>query len=399
MSVLQLVATNWRAHGEAMCDLIGKVFPNNGYFATRDWARTVYVHHSHYDFAVSRLGFVDDVLVTHYGVWGYRMHIGGAVVRAGGIGAVATNGDYRHRGYMAQTAAASVAAMRAAGYDFSLLFGIDNFYHRFGYVPAWPETTYTVPVEELPTDAPPRLRRFTARAVGVIDDVFNRENATRTGAAVRPTFRKEGFGSWSEEAYRWQLPDGATAGYVHAQTRGNRLLCDECAGDAATVLTVLAHLARRAGCGEVFFQTLPYDSPVARLLRRGTCKVEQSYRRNGAVMVVLLNLRGALEGLTGELSRRLRASALTGYRGTLRIVHHAEAVTLGLADGTVTLLPDADSPNTLTGGDTLARLFLGSDTAEEVITAGDLQTTGDALPLAAILFPAQHPELPMHDRY
>jgi len=39
---------------------------------------------------------------------------------------------------MAKTVAATIEAMSQVGYDMTVLFGIPDFYHRFGYVRAWP---------------------------------------------------------------------------------------------------------------------------------------------------------------------------------------------------------------------------------------------------------------------
>jgi hypothetical protein len=47
----------------------------------------------------------------------------------------------------------------------------------------------------------------------------------------------------------------------------------------------------------------------------------------------------------------------------------------------------------------VARLLLGSDAPLEVCDAGKLRLTGDAARLVPVLFPAQHPQLTLADRF
>jgi GNAT superfamily N-acetyltransferase len=133
-SEFQVIPPDRLRHLDEMSDLMAKVFSDVGYFEFRNQCRRWYVNHSHYDWRVSRIGILDGRIITHYGVWGYDMRIGSAVVRAGGIGGVATHGDFRRRGFMARTVRASLDAMRGNGYDITILFGINDFYHGFGYV-------------------------------------------------------------------------------------------------------------------------------------------------------------------------------------------------------------------------------------------------------------------------
>jgi predicted N-acetyltransferase YhbS len=129
-----VIAPDRRKHADAVIDLMGKALPQGrGYYWMRDACRDVYLLRAHYDWRPSRIGLISNRVVTHFGIWDYQMRVGSARVRVGGVGGVATDADYRKRGLMDRTARASMEAMRAQGYDVSLLFGIDDFYHRFGY--------------------------------------------------------------------------------------------------------------------------------------------------------------------------------------------------------------------------------------------------------------------------
>ena len=63
-----------------------------------------------------------------------QMHIGRCPVRTGGIGGVGTDPEYRRRGLARRLLEAALELMEEEGFDASFLFGIQDFYHRFGFV-------------------------------------------------------------------------------------------------------------------------------------------------------------------------------------------------------------------------------------------------------------------------
>ncbi len=397
--VLQVIAPDRTRHGAAVCDLVAKVFTIQNYYYGRAWCRDAYIGHSHYDWDASRIGLLAGEIVTHYGVWDYRMRIGTAVVRAGGIGAVATHGEQRKRGFMAKTAAVSMAAMRALGYDVSVLFGIDNFYDRYGYVRSWSETIYWVNTSDLPAEKPhTRPRAFAPRHRDDLAALYNRDNADVTGTAVKPTYQRCGMPQ-ACEGVCWTGADGMAAGYLLYRRNGTMLQHVESAGDAVERLRVLGSLARRHGCQTVECFALPYADPLCRLLSQGNCRVEVRHRKNGGAMIALLNLPQLLGKIAGELTRRLQASPLAGWEGALRIDGPEQAAMLILAGGRVRVTPPADTPHVVHGGPALAQLLIGTDTPREIAATAPLRLSGDAALLLETLFPAQHPMLSNWDRF
>src|SRR3954453_6375447 len=67
------------------------------------------------------------------------IRIGKAVVRMDGIGGVNTLEEYRHRGYSRRVLEAAVERMRQGDAALSMLYGISNFYPKFGYATAGPD--------------------------------------------------------------------------------------------------------------------------------------------------------------------------------------------------------------------------------------------------------------------
>lgn len=395
----QIIAPDRRKHLAPLCDLLGKVFSHNGYFSFRDYSRKFYVENAFYDWDASRIGLTDGLIVTHWGVWDYPMRIGRSRVRTGGIGAVATHGDYRKHGLMDRTARESIEAMRRAGYDMTILFGIRNFYHRFGYVRAWSETSYIVALADLPAERPPaRIRSFSPPGGPEFLSLYNRQNAQATGTAVRPTYLKNRYpGRW--KGYCWRDDRGKLAGYVITAPLEGNFECVEACGDAETVLGVLARLGRRGRCREIRFNGLPHDGELARRLRQGNCRCEVQHHKNGGAMIHLINLPGSLQKLSGELSARLRQSHLAGWRGKLLIARERDAALLDINRTAVRVSPRGATRHSIGGGQQIAQLLIGTDEPEEIIEAGKMRLSGDARELVKVLFPSLHPMLSTWDRY
>ncbi len=116
-----------------------------------------------------------------------RMRIGSAKVRTGGIKNVNTAEKHRLKGYASGGMQAAFELMKNSGYGMSILFGIPDFYHRFGYAAVFPESWLYVKTTDLlraeargatqnmkrKTDLPEMLRWY------------NRNNSERTGSVIR----------------------------------------------------------------------------------------------------------------------------------------------------------------------------------------------------------------------
>lgn len=388
-----------RRDAEAIYDLTGRAFAPQGYWAWTEYCRTCYFHRNTYDWSASRIGRLDGKLVTHWGTWGYTMRIGRARVRLAGVGAVATDEAMKKRGLMTRTGRIALEACRNAGYDVSILFGRENFYELFGYVPAWPNLVYTVAVPRLPA-APPagRVQRFKGSTRADLADAYNRHNATRTGTAVRPTVTAP----WTagRVGLLWADAHGAAEGYVVIEGGGESINVVDFAGEPEQVLRVVARHARAGGVKEVRFPELHAADPLALHLRRHFCRETFTWSGSGGAMALCLNLHSTLAKMAGELSHRLRRSDLAAWRGQILIAGPHEQVVLRLAAGKVSVHPAVGTvPNAIRGGHEIVQLLLGTADPDEIVSAGALRLSGQAHRLLGTLFPNQHCRLGAWDRF
>src|SRR5215204_413093 len=147
------------------------------------------------------------------------MRIGAAVVRMDGIGGVGTEEGFRNRGYSRRVMERAIEEIRRGDAALSTLFGIEDFYQKFGYDTTGPEYTVVLPLADTaaPAHSLPRGWQFrpltaddmpavkwlyhvnTRRATGALvrHDAGDDSSETERIAGVNPDARKIGLRAWN----------------------------------------------------------------------------------------------------------------------------------------------------------------------------------------------------------
>src|SRR6056297_601320 len=313
-------------HLNTLADIFARTFTD--YWARRAYVLDGYIAESPYDWEASRIGVVDGEIATHFGVWDMQVRVGRSALRLAGIGAVATMKVYRGKGLMAETAADCVGGLDAAGYDVSLLFGIPNFYHRYGFVVSASDRSIVLETRETAaSDEPVVYERFEG-PVSELADLSNAENEGVTGTYVRPTYRlnrrHEKFAIFRFDA-----------GYIVCGREGNTLQVADCAGDPAAVVEIARQRALAGICTEIDFCFIPPRSRTGEYLQTLTHRVVCERHANGGAMLKVVNLERTLEKVAPELTARLADSPLHAYSGTLALYGEGDGVVLGISSGQV----------------------------------------------------------------
>ncbi|NQU42952.1 GNAT family N-acetyltransferase [bacterium] len=390
-----------KRHMDEVVDLGGHCFADRGDFFT---ARKRYRERlgdtsGWFNPAVSRVGLLDGRIVSFVGICDYLMRVGKARLRTAGVGMVCTHGDYRKRGLVSRTMDAVLAACAADGFDVSVLFGIPNFYSRFGYTRAWSETIWTVELDELPQEEPPvALQKGPQHLLGDLARLYDRENNLLTGTAVHPA-RKPLPGSHGFLSHTWADSRGRLAGFVMSQPKGDTLNWICSAGDVEQALRVLAHEARRSLCRRVRFEHLHHDHPLCLRIRQGNCRAETVYARDGRAMIRTVNLASTLEKMVPEFEQRLAASSFISWSGDLLLADPREKAMLKIRKGRVSIASPTKTPHAIRGGDALAQLLIGTDEPTDVVQSHGMKLSGETKGLVPALFPERHPTLNTLDRY
>jgi hypothetical protein len=378
-----------------------------------------------------------------------------------GIGGVETKEAHRNRGHARRLLEAAVAHMRRGDAALTMLYGIPDFYPKFGYAPAGPD--HFITLQSLsrtdPTPAGFRVRPYTPADLPAIQRIYEQNTATAVGAAVRApddpvwhalTPKAEGADGADpasldppsldpaspvetcrvlEEAgsrvraYAWRgrgfwYVDSWEEDHPRTMVLGEAMADGPAAADA--ILDVCAAWAREesAGRSEPFERIalgLPPEGHVAAAAMRRHARIEQHYDPAGSSMARVLDVGRLLTSLAPELSERLhrarlRITATLEVRtdeGTshLRLSPEGVAVAPAPPTGATAALPVGSPHN---GAQTLtlelpqaelARLALGAFPPADTLARLSAPLDAQVRQIVEALFPLRHPHLHLPDRF
>lgn len=377
------------------------------------------------------------------------MRIGAAVVRMDGIGGVETQEEFRNRGYSRRLLETALARMTAGDAALSTLFGIQDFYQKFGYETAGPEYTVALPVEDtgsainaLPPgwrvralaegDLPALMRLYhanTRRATGALVRNDNGDDPAETErlAGCNHDARKIGLRAWNklrnllvepgDDACRVLLDEsGEIAAYAWLGDRNWWMfvrrrdepegfhLAEAMARDATAADALLAacrHWAGESGGdhNEIAF-AIPPEGPLAAAATYEGGSTRSVYTRGGDFMGRVLDLDRLIDQMLPEFSARVAAARLS-FRGWLTFETELGQASLFIGPDGVSL-DGSSAASKLTVAlpqATLARLCLGGYDPQDVIARLPDPVEPQAADLLLSLFPRRHPHIYSMDRF
>lgn len=352
----------------------------------------------------------------------FTLRYGVATLRMDGIGDVATPEDLRHRGYSRRVMEAAVARMRDGDAPVTMLYGIQDFYPKYGYATLGPETVLRVEVDDAP--AMPdgwSARPATEGDLGAIHAIYEDATATATAAVVRPDDR----GAWA--ALRGQVergddecrvavdPDGAIGGYAWRGTTfwwlrqwenhmpGGLKLAEAFARDAAgadAVLALCAAWAKEREAGVVEFG-LPDEGPLGLAIKLRTAILLRRATRDGEFMGRVTGVADLMRAIQPELER-VWARGVADFRGDLVIDTGEDSVRLRLGPESVRVVDAAANDNgselrAIIGPGELARLVFGG--MQPVDQLARLGVPAEVSAILVALFPRRFPYIYPPDRF
>jgi predicted acetyltransferase len=333
----------------------------------------------------------DDVDVSFLIVSDCRMHLGRSLVHVGGIGGVETKREARDLGLSRKVMLGTVEWMRER-YDMAMLYGIRDFYSKFGFTTCVPEYRHDIRVADaaravarlamrpyVPEDRPALMALHAVRIrawVGSMD---------RDPERYSPLYRGSNFGRRPKVSVAADA-DGTVVGYVMYDDLTDRMVIGEVGGERPdvfeTITAFAAGAARGRGIGRISL-CLPSDEPLVLWARRYGLASRTHYPHDEGCMMRITNLAGACQSLLPEWQTLLPADepglCLETDMGTMSLIGGRQAT---VQEGAVPGLPSLALRQ-----DLLASLIMGYRTVDDVMAEAATPMDGKTAAIATAIFP------------
>lgn len=352
---------------------------------------------------------VDGEAVTRLTLIDHEIRIGSSVVKMGGLARLATKTEHRMKGYARTLMNDSIAEMQKRGSDVSMLFGIPNLYHKFGFAPCLADHKATLNTHDaLEAAKTYQVREFRATDTRSVLEIYNAVNRYRNCTVLRPESRWHGFerGSKGTEgpsprAVVAEDPSGDPVAYASFDTlreEFNVLESGALSRDGyEALLREGAEWAQSSGVAS-FSVFAPPDHPVAEVCQRFGCRFTSIYLRDSGGMMRIVNLDSLLQKLKGEFERRISISHRT-VSGRLEVRTDIGRAIVGVRGGEVRIDPAHECAGMLElPQHTLAQLLVGYRSLEDALDTGTARLTG-AVDLTQALFARSTPYMYVEDTF
>jgi predicted acetyltransferase len=294
--------------------------------------------------------------------------------------------------------------MRGHGYHVSMLFGIPNFYHRFGYATTLAEYFVSMDVAELPVRG---TGKYTARAVKpgdipALQRIHRENNAGVPCSLIRSAAHFTNKWRRIEHARVFTNEQGKVAGYIVAHTPDGMLDVTEAGLDSPEVapdlLANCSAAAQEAHRPRVRF-ALPPEHPLAHVLARYESAHEMRLTRESGGMMTFVDVAEALENLVPEWEARATANGLSEHSAEATLVVDDRPFRVRSHRGAIDVAPGPGGNKFSLSGGELVRLVTGYAHLEDVYGAERRLITSDGRMLLAALFPKRNPYVHLFDRF
>ncbi|RLF16393.1 MAG: hypothetical protein DRJ66_03115 [Thermoprotei archaeon] len=343
----------------------------------------------------------------------FNVRIGTQEVFLGGIAGVYTKKEHRMKGYASRVLNHAISWMKEKSYPLSGLFGISHFYHRFGYAVFMGEHRLSILVKNAEeAKCHHTIEEFdetNKEHRDAIVDIYNENNATRSGTVVRKKEEWKGFPkgiSWEHKPVSYIVKDGdEIVGYFACERWqfGDTMSIAEIGAknyDYRVFESIMAFLVKRAIDGRFAYLEfyVPFDHEFADFALRYGYLLRVDYPKVAHGMARIIDLERLFHVIRPELERRLKVANIR-RNVTLNISTDIGNVSLKIDGDTVEVLEkQASGYDFKISQASLTQLIFGYRSVKDVVY-DSVKVDSEAIPILNALFPKGVPYVWQPDRW
>jgi len=303
----------------------------------------------------------------------------------------------------------TVRYMTEEGFDVSVLFGIPDFYNKFGFIPCLPDHRISVATRDAER-AGRRAGKYTTspmskRDCGFVVRLYNEDNRHRPASLVREREHFSGFARGTDywikaSAFVMRDERGRKVAYAVLDDTDTAVKVAEVSATDPTghaaLLYEFARMAIERRCGEIELH-IPPEHAFARFVQRFGASVHTRHHRMGGGMMRILNQGQLFRKIEPVLQDRFERSRLGGRPVILSLETDLGATELHL--GGASEAEEVHRCRLALGQDKLTQLTVGYRTADDVLSDPEVEAEGNVQPLLEALFGGQAPYMWCPDRF
>lgn len=374
------------------------------YFDSIHWLETCGIGYPGFRPEHTRIAVWRGELAAALRVTTHTIRIGEARLKTGGLGWLTTDYRHRHKGLARELISDTLDYLKSQQYHFSMLFGIPNFYHRFGFVTSLAEYAAVVPVTEaaVAPHSPYRMRKGKPGDIQAIQKIHYAGDAEvacshiRTGAHIT--------NKWEHWKPLRVLTDdaGKVMAYFLPQRLEDEVLVEECGVAQRSWCGAVAHAAASVAMEEFVADIRfagPPTHPVIQYLHQYKSTHEMRIRRDEGGMMGFVNMGETLESMIPEWESRLLGTAVREARTEVTLMVERQPIRVRANHGAIDIDTVAGANKLSLSSEELMHLVTGYGFLPEILDSKRRMITPPARALLEAIFPKRTPYVWSVDRF
>ena len=375
------------------------------YFAALHWMETCGAGYPGFLREHTRIALWKNEIAGALRITTETFRLGEARLKTGGLGWVTTAARHRQKGVCRALLDNTFRYMQAHNYHAAMLFGIPNFYHRFGFATTLFDYTITMDLEDALTAprASYRAREAKPGDIPAIQRIHSGNDAGIACSLLRSSAHITNKWDHRGKGMRVLTDDkGKVLAYFIARKTADRLTVEEIGVSDGAVCDALlgacAQTANEETVGRIQFLAPP-PHVFARFLLQYKTTHQMHVVRDSGGMMAFVNLGEAIESLIPEWESLIAKSSLFDRRIELTLLVDSAHCRVRTNRGAVDIAPYPGANKIGLSSEDMIRLVTGYLHVEDVLAKRRRMITAEARTLLDVLFPKRDPYVWTFDRF
>lgn len=371
-------------------DLISKVYNYRDYYEHYEDIIYRFSHHPCYRFSDTIICELNKEIVGHLKIVPQILRVGSSQIKSGGFAGVCVKTPLRKKGIARSMIEFALKKLEDENYDISLLFGIPDFYHRFGFVPVFKEFQTILEVKTLKEINHPeyKIGNFQKKYSVDLWKIYHRYLDRFPFFPLRPfnlwEYRKEFLQNLKIVFYK-SVPVGYfNLIFEDESIRVEELVCREDLKIYQTILNFLRKEAVKKYRKYIKFNLCGMH-PFIKYLKGEDITYQIKYRKNSGAMGKVLNWESLFSKLLPEFFKNLKKSCFRDLEN-IDIYVDKKVYSLDFKNKSVKVLQKKNSGLKFSS-QLLTQLVFGYDSASSLCFRYNMKFSEKILNILDSLFP------------